>query len=84
MSARSKHPEIPCATLSWCPECGGGDVRLVAGFIAADRVIQLDALGDWIADLQAIYAALLTNNPKWHAVRWGDGSTYEQEADTDA
>lgn len=38
----------------------------------ADRVEHLDALLDWIADLDAKYEACLLGLPDWHLKTWAD------------
>lgn len=43
----------------WSYEEGEGEVFLSENFVTADRVVQLDALVDWISSLQRIYEEML-------------------------
>tara|TARA_R100000479_G_scaffold108149_1_gene54276 strand:- start:150 stop:425 length:276 start_codon:yes stop_codon:yes gene_type:complete len=46
---------------SWDPDSGEGTIWIRADFFAQDRIVQLDALQDWIADLTTTYDRLLSH-----------------------
>jgi hypothetical protein len=45
--------------LTWDDESGEGIVHINKDFVVAHRVVQLDALTDWIAELQELYNSML-------------------------
>jgi hypothetical protein len=45
--------------LIWNDETGEGQVKISKEFLTAHRVVQLDALVDWMAELQEIYDAMV-------------------------
>ena len=45
--------------LHWDDETGEGSVKITKDFMVAPRMVQLDAMVDWIAELQEIYNAML-------------------------
>ena len=47
---------------SWDPDAGEGTIWIRADFFAQDRIVQLDALQDWIADLANTYDQLLSHS----------------------
>ena len=58
---------------SWDPDAGEGAIWIRADFFAHDRIVQLDALQDWIADLTNTYDQLLSHPGSavgvWEAAR---------------
>lgn len=46
---------------SWDPDSGEGTIWIRADFFVQDRIVQLDALQDWIADLTNTYDRLLSH-----------------------
>ena len=46
---------------SWDPDSGEGTIWIRADFFSQDRIVQLDALQDWIADLTNTYDQLLSH-----------------------
>jgi hypothetical protein len=45
--------------LVWDDESGEGQVKITKEFLTAHRIVQLDALVDWMAELQEIYDAMV-------------------------
>ena len=45
--------------LIWNDEKGEGEVKITKEFIVAHRIVQLDALVDWIEELKEIYDAMV-------------------------
>jgi hypothetical protein len=45
--------------LTWDAESGEGAVHINKDFVLAHRIVQLDALTDWIAELQELYNLML-------------------------
>ena len=45
--------------LIWNEEEGEGGVMIDKEFVTAHRIVQLDALVDWIAELKEIYESML-------------------------
>lgn len=45
--------------LVWNQEIGEGSVKIDKEFVTAPRIVQLDALVDWMAELQEIYDAMV-------------------------
>lgn len=45
--------------LVWNQETGEGSVKIDKEFVTAPRIVQLDALVDWMAELQEIYDAMV-------------------------
>lgn len=45
--------------LVWNEEIGEGSVKIDKEFVTAPRIVQLDALVDWMAELQEIYDAMV-------------------------
>jgi hypothetical protein len=51
--------EMNMGKLEWNPEDGEGFVLFSTKFITSDRIVQLDALVDWIRMLQDTYDEML-------------------------
>ena len=55
------------------PDSGEGTIWIRADFFSQDRIVQLDALQDWIADLTTTYDQLLSHPGSavgvWRAAR---------------
>jgi hypothetical protein len=45
--------------LVWDDESGEGQVKITKEFLTAHRIVQLDALVDWIEELKEIYDAMV-------------------------
>jgi hypothetical protein len=45
--------------LIWDEEIGEGSVKIDKEFVTAPRIVQLDALVDWMEELKEIYASML-------------------------
>ena len=45
--------------LTWDPDTGQGEVKINKDFVISHRIVQLDALQDWIFELQDIYNTML-------------------------
>jgi len=45
--------------LDWDEEIGEGSVKIDKEFVTAPRIVQLDALVDWMAELKEIYESML-------------------------
>ena len=45
--------------LVWDEEIGEGSVKIDKEFVTAPRIVQLDALVDWMAELKEIYESML-------------------------
>lgn len=47
--------------LVWNSQSEEGEIKLSKDFNDCDRVLQLDALSDWIVELQGLYNKILEN-----------------------
>lgn len=45
--------------LVWDDEAGEGSVKINKDFVTAHRIVQLDALVDWMAELKEIYESMV-------------------------
>lgn len=45
--------------LTWNHDTGEGEVKINKNFVISHRIVQLDALKDWIFELQDIYNTML-------------------------